>query len=145
MANMIFRLGCRRCRVCSKAILLPLPNGAYLLRVYRSLRRPRSVKLWRMRCFPAMALPQKAALDALHIGLAAANGIEVLLTWNCAHIANPFMLNRTINAPATRGVWCGSTDDLYTVATYETQDNVERSNSRRNPEPARRVCSTLQP
>ena len=40
----------------------------------------------------AMALPQKAALDALHIGLAAANGIEVLLTWNCAHIANPFML-----------------------------------------------------
>ena len=40
----------------------------------------------------AMALPQKAALDALHIGLAAANGIEVLLTWNCAHIANPFTL-----------------------------------------------------
>ena len=40
----------------------------------------------------AMALPQKAALDALHIALAAANGIEVLLTWHCAHIANPFML-----------------------------------------------------
>jgi len=39
----------------------------------------------------AMALPQKAALDALHIGMAAANGIDILLTWNCAHIANPFM------------------------------------------------------
>ena len=38
-----------------------------------------------------MALPRKAALDALHIGLAAANGIDILLTWNCAHIANPFM------------------------------------------------------
>ena len=39
----------------------------------------------------AMALPQSAALDALHIGLAAVNGIDILLTWNCAHIANPFM------------------------------------------------------
>ena len=44
-----------------------------------------------------MALPQRAALDALHIGLAAANGIDILLTWNCAHIANPFMLPK-INA-----------------------------------------------
>ena len=39
----------------------------------------------------AMALPQRAALDALHIDLAAVNGIDILLTWNCAHIANPFM------------------------------------------------------
>ena len=39
----------------------------------------------------AMALPRKAALDALHIGVTAANGIDILLTWNCAHIANPFM------------------------------------------------------
>ena len=38
-----------------------------------------------------MALPQKAALDALHIGVTAVNGIDILLTWNCAHIANPFM------------------------------------------------------
>ena len=47
--------------------------------------------------FSAMALPRKAALDALHIGLAAANGIDILLTWNCAHIANPFMMPQ-INA-----------------------------------------------
>ena len=39
----------------------------------------------------AMALPKKAALDALHIGVTAINGIDILLTWNCAHIANPFM------------------------------------------------------
>ena len=39
----------------------------------------------------AMALPQRVALDALHIGVAAVNGIDILLTWNCAHIANPFM------------------------------------------------------
>ena len=39
----------------------------------------------------AMALPRRAALDALHIGVTAVNGIDILLTWNCAHIANPFM------------------------------------------------------
>lgn len=33
-------------------------------------------------------LPPKAARDALHIAVAAVNGVEFLLTWNCAHIAN---------------------------------------------------------
>ena len=36
-------------------------------------------------------LPAKAAIDALHISVAAVNGIEYLLTWNCKHIANPSM------------------------------------------------------
>ena len=34
------------------------------------------------------AVPAKAALDGLHIGIAALNRMEYLLTWNCAHIAN---------------------------------------------------------
>ena len=34
-------------------------------------------------------LPEKAATDALHISIAAVNGIQYLLTWNCTHIANP--------------------------------------------------------
>jgi hypothetical protein len=34
-------------------------------------------------------LPEKAATDALHISIAAVNGIQFLLTWNCKHIANP--------------------------------------------------------
>ena len=34
-------------------------------------------------------LPSKAAIDALHIAVAAVNGVEYLLTWNCRHIANP--------------------------------------------------------
>ena len=33
-------------------------------------------------------LPEKAAFDALHIAISAMNGIDYLLTWNCAHIAN---------------------------------------------------------
>jgi predicted nucleic acid-binding protein len=34
------------------------------------------------------AIPKKATEDALHVALAAAHGMEYLLTWNCKHIAN---------------------------------------------------------
>jgi hypothetical protein len=34
------------------------------------------------------AVPPKAAADAFHIGVAAAHGLDYLLTWNCTHIAN---------------------------------------------------------
>jgi hypothetical protein len=37
------------------------------------------------------ALPAQAEGDALHIGVAAVNGIEYLVTWNCRHIANAWM------------------------------------------------------
>ena len=33
-------------------------------------------------------VPKKANEDALHIAIAATNGLDYLLTWNCAHIAN---------------------------------------------------------
>jgi hypothetical protein len=33
-------------------------------------------------------LPEKAKFDALHVAVAAVNGIQYLLTWNCRHIAN---------------------------------------------------------
>jgi hypothetical protein len=36
-------------------------------------------------------LPAKAAIDALHVAIAAVNGMDYLLTWNCAHIANATM------------------------------------------------------
>lgn len=39
-------------------------------------------------------LPQKAAFDALHISVAAVNGVEYLMTWNCKHIANPALRPR---------------------------------------------------
>jgi hypothetical protein len=41
------------------------------------------------------ALPPKAENDALHLAIAAVNGMKYLLTWNCRHLANaslrPFM------------------------------------------------------
>ncbi len=35
-----------------------------------------------------VSLPPKAEYDAFHIAIAAAHGIDYLLTWNCRHIAN---------------------------------------------------------
>jgi hypothetical protein len=39
----------------------------------------------------AGALPTKAADDALHIAVAAAQSVPYLLTWNCRHLANATM------------------------------------------------------
>jgi hypothetical protein len=33
-------------------------------------------------------LPERAAVDALHIAVATVHGMDYLLTWNCTHIAN---------------------------------------------------------
>jgi predicted nucleic acid-binding protein len=40
------------------------------------------------------SLPAKAAVDALHVAIAVVNGIDYLLTWNCAHIANAAMRHK---------------------------------------------------
>ena len=52
----------------------------------------------------AAALPQKAAIDAVHVAMAAANGMDFLVTWNCAHIANAIMRPR-IEAVCDRIGW----------------------------------------
>jgi predicted nucleic acid-binding protein len=33
-------------------------------------------------------LPEKAARDAVHIAVSSVHGVDILLTWNCQHIAN---------------------------------------------------------
>ena len=34
------------------------------------------------------AIPEAASADAVHVAVAAVNGVHYLLTWNCKHIAN---------------------------------------------------------
>ncbi|MCP4755135.1 MAG: type II toxin-antitoxin system VapC family toxin [Proteobacteria bacterium] len=36
-------------------------------------------------------IPPKAEIDAFHIAVAAMNGVQYLLTWNCTHLANAIM------------------------------------------------------
>jgi hypothetical protein len=40
------------------------------------------------------ALPSKARVDALHVAIAATNGLDYLLTWNCRHLANATLRTR---------------------------------------------------
>ena len=38
------------------------------------------------------AIPAKAAADAAHVAMAARHGMDILMTWNCKHIANGELL-----------------------------------------------------
>jgi hypothetical protein len=44
------------------------------------------------RIFRATMLPDKAASDALHLAVAAVNGMDFLMSWNCTHIVNGVVL-----------------------------------------------------
>ncbi len=49
-------------------------------------------------------LPTKAAQDAVHIAVAATNGLDFLLTWNCTHIANASIEGRISKLCRERGL-----------------------------------------
>ena len=48
-------------------------------------------------------LPTKAKIDALHIACATYHRMDILLTWNCTHIANPVQLPIMRSLCATKG------------------------------------------
>jgi len=39
-------------------------------------------------------LPPKAGIDALHVAVASVHEMDVLLTWNCRHLANAELLRK---------------------------------------------------
>jgi hypothetical protein len=49
-------------------------------------------------------LPQKAAVDAIHIATASLNKMDFLLTWNCKHIANPSFRHRIVSVLTDQGL-----------------------------------------
>jgi len=51
-------------------------------------------------------IPPAAEDDAVHIGLAAAHGMEYLLTWNCRHINNHHLRTRIERACGAFGLAC---------------------------------------
>ncbi len=51
-------------------------------------------------------LPERAAINALHIAVAAWHGMDFLLTWNCAHINNPQLLPLVERSCRTEGFSC---------------------------------------
>jgi len=51
-------------------------------------------------------LPPTAANDAAHLGLAAAHGMDFLLTWNCRHLNNPALKRRIERVCVACGLAC---------------------------------------
>jgi hypothetical protein len=52
------------------------------------------------------ALPQRAEIDAVHVGIAAVNGIDYLLTWNLRHLANAVVRGKIEEAVRAEPGWC---------------------------------------
>lgn len=50
------------------------------------------------------AMPLQAALDALHVAVAAWHGVDYLLTWNCRHIASAHVRPRIDALCRARGI-----------------------------------------
>ena len=49
-------------------------------------------------------LPPAAASDAIHAAVAAQRQINVLLTWNCRHLANPHLLGKLRDFMSRKGL-----------------------------------------
>ena len=49
-----------------------------------------------MRLLQAHALPEVAKDDATHVALATVHEMDILLTWNCKHIANGIMMPKIL-------------------------------------------------
>jgi len=58
------------------------------LTALRSLETTTEAEMLALALLKGTALPSKARADALHIAIAATQGVSYLLTWNSAHIAN---------------------------------------------------------
>ena len=58
-------------------------------------------------------LPASAIRDASHLAAAGVHGMDFLLTWNCTHIANPFIADRLRSCFSQTGI------DLPTICTPE--------------------------
>ena len=48
-------------------------------------------------------IPRKAATDAAHVAIAAVHGMDFLMTWNCAHIANAVIAKAVAKICTQRG------------------------------------------
>lgn len=49
-------------------------------------------------------IPEEARLDATHIAMASANGMNYLLTWNCRHMANSMVRSKLAEINQARGI-----------------------------------------
>lgn len=63
-------------------------------------------------------LSEESVKDAVHIAVAALHDVDFLLTWNCKHIANPFIQKRIAKVIRSRG---------YSLPGICTPEELKRS------------------
>ena len=68
------------------------------------------------------AVPKTEATDAAHIATASIYGMDVLLTWNCKHMANPHTLPKTRQIIAGAGFFCPA---IMTPKTFIENTEME--------------------
>jgi hypothetical protein len=56
------------------------------------------------RLLKTAVIPPKSTNDALHVAVPVTNGMDYLLTWNCAHIANAAIRGRIEDACRKAGL-----------------------------------------
>lgn len=49
-------------------------------------------------------LPPGAASDAIHVAITSLQGVDILVTWNCRHLANPHLLGKLRNFMVRHGL-----------------------------------------
>ena len=77
-----------------------------MLELFRVLEIDDEVKELTRKFLTTNIIPEKCPEDALHIAVAAANGMDVLVTWNFKHINNPFVRKRIRQAVEDHGWSC---------------------------------------
>jgi predicted nucleic acid-binding protein len=88
------------------------------LEPFRMLDIDEDARILAERIIAGGGIPAKYPEDALHIALAAVNGVEVLITWNFAHLNNPFTRNKVRQVIEAEGYCCPevcSPDELLEV------------------------------
>ena len=68
--------------------------------------KPQEVESLARQLLSAHALPEKASTDAAHIAIASVHGMDVLLTWNCRHMANRVTIPLTNSVVVSAGYRC---------------------------------------
>jgi len=70
-------------------------------------------------------LPATAIRDASHLAAAGVHGMNFLLTWNCKHIANPFIADRLQSCFSSVGVYLPI---ICTPEQFFTDDDNDSQN-----------------
>ena len=87
----------------SRDLIVAAQERLSILAEVEALRSPELARPLAKLLLEQHLLPRKAALDALHVAIAAVQNIDFLLTWNCKHIANAQTRDRIATTIRSQG------------------------------------------